>query len=123
MIDMASSPLSALTGAACLPASTAFDDSKKAPRVIFGGADIDDRDIGYGVIDGATQPLFDRPVAVSSPDRQPFGENVWRRSDQHHDYIGIGTAHRLDHRARRIDHDLTPGADIIVDRARQRIAM
>jgi len=55
--------------------------------------------------------------------RQAFGENFGRRRDRDHGDIGVGAAHRFNHCARYVGDHSAPGADIVIDRAGQRVAM
>ena len=52
-----------------------------------------------------------------------YGENLSRRGNRNHNGVGIGAAHCFDHGPRYVGNYRAIGADVVVDRARQCIAM
>src|SRR6185369_15245866 len=103
----------------------ALDDADELAGMIFGTAGVNDRYVRRrrGVLHRAAQTVFDLAVAASCAHRNPFSQNVWRCGDHNHHHVGIGAAHCANYGARYVGDDGSSGADFIVNRARQRVAM
>src|SRR5436189_3506482 len=106
-----------ISGFLSIVPSLALDGADELAGMVFGTADIDDGSVGRGrgVLDHPTQAAFDPTVAASCAQRNPFGQNVWRRGDQDHQHVGIGAAHCANDSTRYVGDDRTPRADVAID--------
>ena len=93
--------------------------------MVFDAADIGDRDVrrGRDIINDAAEPGLDLSVAAPRPRGKALAKHFPRSSDQNHRDVGIAAAYRVNHGARKIRDHRAPGADVIIDRPRQCVAM
>ena len=91
----------------------------------FGVADICDRHVGRDsdAVISTAKPVGNLAVAASSARRQTFDQNFRRRRYQNNRHVGVGKAHRVNHSARYVGDHRVVGADVVVDRAWQCVAI
>ena len=101
------------------------DDPHQFTRMVFGAADICDREVGRDceASTSAAKPVCNLAVAVASARGQTCDQNFRRRRYQDDRNVRVSAAHRVNDRTRYIRDDRAVGADILVDRAWQRVAM
>ena len=93
--------------------------------MVFGAADVCDRHVGSGcrVVIFTAKPLRNLAVAAASARRQTFGQNFGRRRYPNNCQIGVSAAQRVNHGSRYVGDHGAVGADIVIDRAGQCVAM
>jgi len=101
------------------------DDPHQFTRMVFGAADICDREVWRNceASTSAAKPVCNLAVAVASARGQTCDQNFRRRRYQDDRNVRVSAAHRVNDRTRYIRDDRAVGADILVDRAWQRVAM
>src|ERR1700739_865223 len=122
MIDIAVLRYWRLSAAATPQRSGAPDDLYKLAGMVFDAADIGDSHIRRGRND-TTEPVRKLPVAATRPRGQPFGKNLRRRRNRNYRDVRIDAPRRFHHRTRHIGDDGATSADILINLARQSIAM
>src|SRR6266404_5403134 len=105
--------------------SPALDDSYKLARMVLRAADIGDGHVrhGRGIADDTAKPVGEPSVAAARPRGKALAKNFRRRRDRDHHDIRIGAAYRFNYRARYIGDHRAPGADIVIERAGQCVAV